>query len=411
VVSPSDWMKGIALSVTASVIGGASKLAIRKSWVMMDGILNSNKKIARRRKRHRRDGSLEDLFPPQAQAAQDEKFKVGKEEEEEVEMKTYSPPLSTPTPTPTPTKESEVLPITSNNLHTSEDYRSTTTSNSRALRYCGMFGMTVLNPICCVWAMQYASPSILAPFSGLTLVWIVLFSESIVGERPTLLQMIAASLIVTGEVIVAISGDHTNDGGVALEDLYQAYKNPFFIAFLIAMAIWMTLLCYFKNTSGTSPKLRRFAWGVSGGSITGLQNFLKDWLTTIKILSDPSSSISLGLNSTTMLLLIMATCAIASSLSGLLLLTACMKRYDATYSSSMFVGSFVISASIMAAVRYHTFSNLETVWNWIFYLLGLSVLLGGIAILATQEHKEHHSSDDEDEGHDEHDDTRYGTVL
>jgi len=33
-VTASDWVKGIALSVAASIIGGASKLAIRKSWLL-----------------------------------------------------------------------------------------------------------------------------------------------------------------------------------------------------------------------------------------------------------------------------------------------------------------------------------------------------------------------------------------
>ena len=74
-----------------------------------------------------------------------------------------------------------------------------------------MIGMTVLNPLCSVLAMRYASPSILAPFSGLTLVWIVLLSHRLIGEAPTVTQVIAAMLIVLGEVVVAVYGDHYND--------------------------------------------------------------------------------------------------------------------------------------------------------------------------------------------------------
>ena len=33
-VSASDWFKGIGLSILASLFGGASKLAIRKSWLL-----------------------------------------------------------------------------------------------------------------------------------------------------------------------------------------------------------------------------------------------------------------------------------------------------------------------------------------------------------------------------------------
>ena len=89
----------------------------------------------------------------------------------------------------------------------------------RLLRYTGMFGMSVLNPICCVMAMNYASPSILAPFSGLTLVWVILFSNPVIGEKPSAPQVVAAGLIVSGEVIVAFFGDHTNDDGVTIEDV------------------------------------------------------------------------------------------------------------------------------------------------------------------------------------------------
>jgi drug/metabolite transporter (DMT)-like permease len=84
-----------------------------------------------------------------------------------------------------------------------------------------MIGMTLLNPLACVLAMNYASPSILAPFSGLTLVWIVLLSNPIIKEQPTTPQIMAACLIIFGEVIVAIFGDHTNDEGVTVEDVVR----------------------------------------------------------------------------------------------------------------------------------------------------------------------------------------------
>jgi hypothetical protein len=69
-------------------------------------------------------------------------------------------------------------------------------------------------------------------------------------------------------------------------------------------------------------------------------------------------------------------------LSGLLLLTACMKRYDVTYTSSMFVGSFVMSASIMSCIHYDTFQHLhgQTI-NFIMYPMGLVVLLSGVYVL------------------------------
>lgn len=83
----------------------------------------------------------------------------------------------------------------------------------------GMIGMSFLNPLCCVLAMKYANPSILAPFSGLTLVWVVLFSGNVLGEYPGRSQKVACGLIVMGEVLVAMFGDHTNGEDAGVEDV------------------------------------------------------------------------------------------------------------------------------------------------------------------------------------------------
>jgi uncharacterized membrane protein len=73
--------------------------------------------------------------------------------------------------------------------------------------------------------------------------------------------------------------------------------------------------------------------------------------------------------------------AILTAFGGLLLLTACMKRYDATYSAAMFVGSFVIMASIMSAVHYNTLQHLDGVVSLIFYPTGLAILMSGVYML------------------------------
>lgn len=81
--------------------------------------------------------------------------------------------------------------------------------------------MTFLNPLCGVLAMNYASPSVTAPFSGLTLVWIVLLSKPLIKEVPTWQQIKAASMIVVGEILVAVYGDHTNDSGLTVDHVVR----------------------------------------------------------------------------------------------------------------------------------------------------------------------------------------------
>jgi hypothetical protein len=70
-----------------------------------------------------------------------------------------------------------------------------------------------------------------------------------------------------------------------------------------------------------------------------------------------------------------------TSFSGLLCLSACMRRYDATYSSAMFVVSFVVVASFMSGIHYHTFEHLDGVLNYVMYPLGLVTLFLGAYVL------------------------------
>lgn len=126
-----------------------------------------------------------------------------------------------------------------------------------------------------------------------------------------------------------------------------------------------------------SRMIRRFAWGVSGGSLSGFQNFLKDSLTILKASNNADTTDSLPIG----LFVSLIVLAVFAAFGGLLVLTACMKRYDATYSSAMFVGSFVISASLMSLVHYDTINNLDGTVNLVLYPTGLAILMAGVALL------------------------------
>eukprot|EP00536_Pseudo-nitzschia_multiseries_P000328 jgi/Psemu1/233444/estExt_Genewise1.C_40238 len=329
-ISASSWAKGILLSILASIIGGASKLAIRKSWLLQA----ETSEIS---------GNSDTL-------------------------------LSHNTPNDTTTEN--------NNIRDSSEQGPAVHYERQkkdwlpyCLRYSGMFGMSVLNPICCVLAMNYASPSILAPFSGLTLVWVILGSRLVNSEQPSIRQILACCLIIFGEVIVAIFGDHTNDEGVTVEALQISYTRITFVLYFVGLVLYLILLSYWINFSDNFV-LRRFAWGCSGGAITGTQNFLKDSLTIIKA-TEPHQKLPF-------IFYPLCTLAAGTAFVGLLMLTACMKRYDATYSSASFVGSFVVSASIMAAVHYNTFEQLDGILNYVLYPCGIAVLMVGVYVLVRE---------------------------
>eukprot|EP00980_Cylindrotheca_fusiformis_P024965 scaffold12809_cov84-Cylindrotheca_fusiformis.AAC.1 len=355
-ISAMDWGKGIGLSLLASIIAGCSKLAIRKSWL----IQAERKEQAGAQEQQQR--SSEDVETEIDDYTQDNESFFRSELSDD-ESSSGNENLTLIRPDSTQTKHDQSC-------------CSSLIRNPYALRYSGMFGMTILNPVCSVFAMNYASPSILAPLGGLTLVWVILFSGMTVGETPTSSEMLAALLIMVGEVIVAVFGDHTNANGMTVDDVRKSYTSPATITYFACLTAYMLLLWYWMAGSKNTT-LQRFAWGSSGGAITGPQNFLKDSLIVLKaVTSTPGEYIPWFFP-------VLILLAIGTAFAGLILLTACMKRYDATYSAAAFVGSFVVSASINAAMHYHTFSSLPSTWNDVLYPLGLVVLIFGVFLLET----------------------------
>lgn len=202
-----NWAYGVGYSVVASVIGGGSKLLIRKSYIMIQDIVV-----------HEDDRDSEYLTCPL-----------------QIQMKSRNVAL--------------------------------------ILRILGMFGMIFLNPLFCVIAMQYASPSILSTFSGLTLVWIILFSESFIGEKPNAKEILAASLLIAGEVIVAIFGDHTNENDVSVDEIISSYKSTAFVLYFASMMIFIFSLLHMILSKPLTDPLARFSFGALGGRYVSLYCF------------------------------------------------------------------------------------------------------------------------------------------
>jgi len=148
-------------------------------------------------------------------------------------------------------------------------------------------------------------------------------------------------------------------------------------AYFSGFLLWMGLLWYCINVSNDTV-VQRFAWGVAGGSITGIQCFIKDALVVLNLAHDKRPW---KLPWTFFILLALG---ISMAVGGLSILTRCMKRYDVTFSNAMNAGSMVVSASIIGAVHNKTFSNLGSTLRVTWYLIGLFTVLVGLSILVRQ---------------------------
>jgi len=388
-VSADGWIRGIALSILASIIGGASKLAIRKSWLI---------DARRKHQQQQHQQSLGKNTTPYEETIGDRSFENEEPSSSLAPLEVGSPSSVSRHPQESFSahdSDDDNIPIAGsyffgrskrgrNVLDPRNDKSILSPKQISWLLYLsGMVGMSFLNPSCNVMSMKYANPSILAPFSGMTLIWVVMFSGMVVGEHPGHTQKIACALIVAGEVLVGVFGDHTNGEDTRVEDVIASYQEPSFQIFIVLLTLYLLQLVIFIRVFPKDSLLRKFAWGSIGGSITGFQNFLKDALTIFDV-TKKQSTYSLASNDNDRLpsaFFIFALLAMVTAFIGLLFLSACMKRYDTTYSAAMYVVSFVVSASLMSATHYQTFDHLNGFINYTMYPFGLLTLFMGAFVL------------------------------
>jgi len=349
----SGWITGCILAFSASIIGSASNLCIRRSYILEKGDTLRNDKLYG-------DDAITSTELTDGNTSSDE-------DEDCCNEDFCSDDNST-------NYESSTTIILGKTLTQKQNKFK---SRPLCLRVFGVIGMTTLVPVMNTSALHFASPSILMCFgSGLSLVWTALLSEITIGERPSQQQMAGSGLIVLGGFVVAIFGDHTNMPKMSPGDVSTQYSNLFFVAYFVGLSLWIAFLGSLIRYG--SPRLSRFSWGVIGGSLAGTSNFAKD---AIALAGNG------GLGSTTSSLYFYGLLLGAGilSISSFILSVECMKRYDATYSSASYAGADVISVSVMAAVHYHTFHNLKGMENLVLYPVGLLLTVFGCAILAFEQ--------------------------
>jgi hypothetical protein len=171
-VSGEDWVKGISLSVLASIIGGASKLAIRKSWLLQsdhhrrrrDAAAHRGNDVVTPRGSHSRESHLSSLLllSPEERRELLSSSNGADSDDAADEVRNGGVP---PRQQPPSLRDYSLLDSVSSadEVAVLFDYdptrRRSHTACSRPwypilLRTGGMIGMTFLNPLCCVLAMN-----------------------------------------------------------------------------------------------------------------------------------------------------------------------------------------------------------------------------------------------------------------
>ena len=158
----------------------------------------------------------------------------------------------------------------------SEKYR-------KLIRFGGLCTVVAADPAR-ILSFGYGDPQIVAPFSALSLVWLILLSNPIAGDKPNGLDVSAALVIASGVVLIALfgsgeGGSDEDDGYFGIDDKastrHQLFKvietfdsnaeKGSFVAYMVGQALFLLgagVIVSTQNPNWLGPKI---AWGALGG--------------------------------------------------------------------------------------------------------------------------------------------------
>jgi len=234
------------------------------------------------------------------------------------------------------------------------------------------FAALAINPPLDLLALTFAPQTLFSATAGTGIVFQFILSWCILGERPTLLDEIAAMFIFIGCTGVAISEAGVKDADETYESLIARFNHPDFIAFAAGSAVLMLLLAY-CCFSTTHPQLKKFSYGALGGCIGGLYFLLKTALLLVGL--GLSTDPTVWHKPMTYVVLVIG---VLSTVGGVTVLNQGLKQFDAIIIAPMYQAFLVIMGTVSGALFFRELEALPLPQRALFWV-SLSTLLAGIA--------------------------------
>ena len=292
----------------------------------------------------------------------------------------------------------------------------------------GLVCIVVLNPAGDLAAYKFAKQSVIAPLSGLPIVFNALLAPKLAGETLRFEDKVGSSWVFSGLVMVAVASmGSTPEYSIA--ELRDFFARGSFTVYACVMGVAVALLLYVSfareptkkegdiraavrrspsdmeeaaAAAGQQPDacdadaqqqqqqqqqqnmelaLNRFAFGAVAGIVGGQQYLMKNLSRCLGLMdahpnpwTDAESPGGGGFP------WLMLACVVLSAGGGLWLLNQGLKRYAALFIVPTYQ-SFLIVASTYSAVAYfHELYDVEA-WNYVLYFLGVFLILWGVLMV------------------------------
>ena len=253
-------------------------------------------------------------------------------------------------------------------------------------------GLVVLGSVADLAALIFAPQSVIAPLGSLTLVSNSIFAPILLQEKIGYREIIATILIVVGAAIAVSFGPHA-DVVYSVEQLFNFYTRGPFIAYALAIAIYMGVLYtsikkmeMLETINPTSPqyiKLRpyhRFAYASISGTV-GAQSVLFAKCSVELIANSIQGKGMMFKYYQTYFVLSAMFCTIFLQIGWL---NNGLRRFDSAYTVPVFQSFWIVISVCSGMVFYKEYSEMSQ-WEGVMFSCGVLITIVGVLVLSARE--------------------------
>jgi len=226
----------------------------------------------------------------------------------------------------------------------------------------------IINPAMDVLSLAFASPTLLTPLAGTTLVWNVILAHVVLKEHLTVYAVGGSGVALLGCILVGIFGPKDDPKFEDYDEVMQLWGRKTFHIYAVCQAILLTL--FGTLISVGSSFIRGVCYALISGTFSGLFFSLKCSVELIRI----------GATHYFVTYIIILSAA-ATPLIGIIVLYFGLKEYDALILLPIYHAALVLTGTTSSAIFFKDLEGLKF-YRAIIFSIAIGIIIIGAVIVS-----------------------------
>jgi len=225
----------------------------------------------------------------------------------------------------------------------------------------------VINPIMDILSLAFASPTLLTPLAGTTLVWNVILAHFILKEQLTIYAVAGSGIALVGCVLVGVFGPKEDPTFKNYDEIMDLWNKKTFHVYAFCLLVVISFFGMLMKVG--THHVRGICYALVAGTFSGLFFSLKCSVELVRI----------GATHHIFTYLIILSAA-ATPLIGILILYFGLKEYDALVLLPMYHAALVLTGTTSSAIFFKDLEGLNLVRAIVFSVAIVIIILGAVVV-------------------------------